>query len=90
MTRVTNDVDAIQEMFASGALNAVGDLVRLVVSKTGFSGRIHFDHSQPDGQPRRCLDVSRAQKELNFRATTLIDDGLRETIEWFYKHASTV
>ena len=48
-----------------------------------YSGRIIWDATKPNGQPRRCLDVSRAEREFGFRATTPFDIGLRRTIEWY-------
>jgi len=58
-------------------------LVSLIAELTGFRGEILWDASKPDGQPRRCLDVSRAEREFGFRATTDFTDGLRKTIEWY-------
>jgi GDP-L-fucose synthase len=49
----------------------------------GFDGDMHFDSSKPDGQPRRCLNVDRARKQLGFEAKTYWKDGLKTTIEWF-------
>jgi len=61
----------------------IRDLVSLIAELTGFRGEILWDASKPDGQPRRCLDVSRAEREFGFRATTDFTDGLRKTIEWY-------
>ena len=58
-------------------------LVHRIAELTGFRGMIRWDASKPDGQPRRCLDVSRAERELGFRAETEFEDGLRRTIEWY-------
>jgi len=58
-------------------------LMSLIAELTGFRGEILWDGSKPDGQPRRCLDVSRAEREFGFRATTDFTDGLRKTIEWY-------
>ena len=60
----------------------IKDLVLLIASLMGYSGDIVFDSSKPDGQPRRCLDVSRA-KEFGFSAKTEFNEGLLKTIEWF-------
>jgi GDP-L-fucose synthase len=62
---------------------AIRELVSLIAELTGFRGEISWDGSKPDGQPRRCLDVSRAAREFGFRATTDFADGLRKTIEWY-------
>jgi GDP-L-fucose synthase len=49
----------------------------------GFEGRLVWDTSKPDGQPRRCLNTSRAEAEFGFRAATQFDEGLRRTIQWW-------
>jgi GDP-L-fucose synthase len=64
---------------------SIKDLVHLIADLTGFRGRITWDTSKPGGQPRRCLDVTRAEGEFGFRARTSFEDGLRRTIEW-YRH----
>lgn len=62
---------------------SIKDLVGLIADLTGFSGKIHWDTSKPDGQPRRCLDVSRAEKAFGFRSEVGFEQGLKETIAWF-------
>jgi len=62
---------------------SIGDLAVLIARKTGFSGRIAWDHSKPDGQPRRSLDTSRATRLFGFTAHTSFDDGLDKTIAWY-------
>lgn len=62
---------------------SIADLVEKIARLSGFGGRIEWDHSQPDGQPRRCLDTSRAEREFGFRARIGFDEGLRQTIEWY-------
>ena len=59
------------------------DLVELIAELTEFDGEIRWDTTKPDGQPRRCLDVSRAEKEFGFRAETDFRVGLKKTIEWY-------
>ncbi len=66
----------------------IRDLVGLIVELTGFQGRIEWDATKPDGQPRRCLDVSKAEKELGFKAKTDFRKGLRKTTEWYKKQKS--
>ena len=61
---------------------SIHDLVHLIARLTGFTGTIAWDTTKPDGQPRRCLDTSRAEQEFGFRATTPFEVGLRKTIEW--------
>ena len=67
----------------SGMEISIRDLAAKIAGITGFSGRIVWDATQPNGQPRRCLDVSRAEREFAFRATTPFDIGLRKTIQWY-------
>jgi GDP-L-fucose synthase len=61
----------------------IRDLVALIARLMGFSGEIRWDATKPDGQPRRSLDTSRAERLFGFRATTSFEDGLRSTIEWY-------
>lgn len=62
---------------------SIRELVGLIVELTGFQGRIVWDASKPDGQPRRMLDTSRAFREFGFRAATDFREGLKKTIEWY-------
>lgn len=64
---------------------SIRDLVELIAHMTGYTGKIIWDATKPDGQPRRCLDVSKAEKEFNFKAKVSLKDGLMETINW-YEH----
>lgn len=61
----------------------IKDLVRMIRDITKYQGEIIWDTEKPDGQPRRCLDTSRAHKEFGFEAVTSFEKGLRETIEWY-------
>jgi len=61
----------------------IGDLVRLIARLTQFDGEIRWDTSKPDGQPRRCLDTSRAASLLDWRAVVGFEEGLRRTIDWW-------
>jgi len=61
----------------------IKELVEIVAGATGFSGRIRWDHTKPDGQPRRSVDASRARELFGFRATTDFREGLRTTVEWY-------
>ena len=62
---------------------SIRELVGLIVDLTGFRGRIVWDASKPDGQPRRMLDTTRAFREFGFRAATDFREGLKKTIEWY-------
>ncbi len=64
----------------------IRDLVHLIAGLTGYSGEIRWDASKPDGQPRRCLDTSRASAWLDWRAEVGFEAGLRRTIEWYRRH----
>jgi GDP-L-fucose synthase len=59
----------------------IKDLVDLILRLTGFKGRVTWNTSKPDGQPRRCLDVSRALREFGFKAHTSFEEGLKRTIK---------
>ena len=61
----------------------IRDLVELIARLMGFAGEIRFDPTKPDGQPRRSLDTSRAERLFGFRATTSFEEGLKRTIEWY-------
>ncbi|MBT9151050.1 MAG: GDP-L-fucose synthase [candidate division WS2 bacterium] len=67
----------------SGFEISIRDLVELIAGLTGFKGRIIWDTSRPDGQPRRLFDSSRAEREFGFKSTTSFEEGLRKTIEWY-------
>jgi GDP-L-fucose synthase len=71
----------------SGMEITIRDLVSRITELVGVAPAIAWDRSQPDGQPRRCLDVSRAERLFGFRATTPFQDGLRQTIDWYLHHA---
>ncbi len=61
----------------------IRDLATLIADLTGFTGEIVWDTTKPDGQPRRCLDVSRAEREFGFRAKVDFREGLKRTIAWY-------
>lgn len=65
---------------------SIKDLVNLIAKLTGYQGRIVWDTSKPNGQPRRCLDTSRAKQEFDWHAKTGFEEGLRRTIEWYRAH----
>ena len=64
----------------------IKDLVEKIARLTGFDGEIRWDPSKPDGQPRRCLDTSRAKECFGFEAKTDFDAGLKATIDWYRKN----
>lgn len=66
---------------------SIKNLVELIAKLTGFQGKIEWDASRPDGQPRRCLDVSKAQKLFGFNAKVSFEEGLAKTIAWYRENA---
>ncbi len=62
---------------------SIKDLVELIARLTGFEGELRWDTSQPNGQPRRKLDTTRAQQEFGFVSQTPFEEGLRKTIDWY-------
>lgn len=67
----------------TGIETSIRELGQKIAELTGFSGKVVWDTTQPNGQPRRCVDVSRAEREFGFRAAITLDQGLRRTIEWY-------
>ena len=67
----------------SGREISIKDLTELIARVSGFTGKIVWDPTKPDGQPRRCLDVTLAQRELGFAAGTSLEDGLAKTVRWY-------
>jgi len=75
---------ALPVNLGSGKEITIRDLAERVARATDYHGRIFWDTSKPNGQPRRALDVSRAEQEFGFRASTSFEEGLRRTVEWYY------
>ncbi|MDO8574892.1 MAG: GDP-L-fucose synthase [bacterium] len=67
----------------SGSEISIKDLVLLICRLMDFKDEIRWDKSKPDGQPRRCLDVSRARQEFGFKAKTGFEEGMKKTIDWY-------
>jgi GDP-L-fucose synthase len=67
----------------SGMEISIRDLATLIAKLTGFSGKIVWDASKPDGQPRRSLDASKAELLFNFKARVPFEAGLRQTVDWY-------
>ena len=76
-----NDPEPIN--IGTGSEITIKNLVETISDLMGFDGKIVWDSSKPDGQPRRCLDTNRAEKRLGFKAKTSLKEGLKTTIEWF-------
>jgi len=62
---------------------SIKDLVKLIAKLSGFEGRIIWDKTRPNGQPRRRLDIAKAEKEFGFKAKTSFEEGLKKTVEWY-------
>jgi GDP-L-fucose synthase len=62
---------------------SINDLVDLVARLVGFKGEMIWDSNKPDGQPRRMIDTSRAEREFGFKAKTPLEEGLRKTLSWY-------
>lgn len=69
---------------------SIKELVDLIVQFTGFKGDVVWDAKRPDGQPRRCLDVSKAKNEFGFEARKRFEDGLKTTIEWYKRKSASL
>lgn len=72
----------------SGMEISIMDLAELIARLTGFEGEFIWDSSKPNGQPRRALDITRAEEYFGFRAQRPFDEGLRRTIKWYREHSS--
>ncbi len=68
----------------------IKDLVELIGGMMGFKGRVVWDKSKPDGQPRRMLDVSQAERLFGFKARTSFESGLRKTIDWYLENKTKI
>ncbi|MHC4214514.1 MAG: GDP-L-fucose synthase family protein [Planctomycetota bacterium] len=81
-----NGSDAVN--IGAGFEITIKELVEKIVEITGFAGEIRWDSSKPDGQPRRCLDVSRAKELFGFEAQMPFEEGLRTTVDWYKENLS--
>jgi GDP-L-fucose synthase len=79
-----NEPDPVN--LGSGNEISIRKVVEMIAHLTGFKGRLIWDKSKPNGQPRRSLDVSRAEALFGFQAGTPFEEGLRRTIEWYKEH----
>jgi len=80
---VITDVSPEPINIGTGSEITISALVRKIAETMGYDGEIKFQPQFPDGQPKRRLDTSRAADRLGFVATTPLDDGLKQTIQWF-------
>jgi GDP-L-fucose synthase len=64
----------------------IGDLAKMIAKIVGYTGRFAWDASKPNGQPKRCLDVERAEKLFGFEARVDLETGIRKTVDWYATH----
>ena len=83
-TESYNNADPVN--IGAGFEVSIKDLADMIAELTGFGGELIWDDSKPGGQPRRSLDTSRAEREFGWRATTSLEEGLRQTIDWYKAH----
>lgn len=69
---------------------SMADLARSIAEKVGYLGSVQWDKTRPNGQPRRMLDVRRAQERFGFQAQVGFEDGLRQTIAWYREHSERI
>ncbi|MBT4584458.1 MAG: GDP-L-fucose synthase [Phycisphaerae bacterium] len=77
------DVDCVPINLGTGIETSIAELTELIASTVGYEGEVEWDTSKPDGQPKRYLDVSRCKELLGFEAKISLEDGIRETVEWY-------
>ena len=84
IVRATECYDKAEPVnLGTGIETSIRELAETIARQVGFTGRIEWDSSRPNGQQRRCLDVSRAEQEFGFRARTKLEDGLCQTVAWY-------
>lgn len=69
---------------------SIRNLAELIAETVGFVGEIHWDKTKPNGQPRRCLDTSRALDRFDWKAETLLKDGISRTVEWYRANKESI
>ena len=73
----------------SGVEISIRELAQAIAAEVGFTGEIVWDKSKPNGQPRRCLDVSQAKRLFGFEATHNLSEGIHRTVAWFERHSES-
>ncbi len=74
----------------SGQEISIKDLVEMIARLTGFEGKLVWDTSKPNGQPRRALDVSRAEERFGFKAQMPFEEGMKKTVAWYREHQDEI
>jgi GDP-L-fucose synthase len=80
------DVECAPINVGTGIETSIADLTELIANTVGYEGEVMWDVSKPDGQPKRYLDVTRCKELLGFEAKISLEDGIRETVEWYRKN----
>jgi len=70
----------------SGHEITIKELIQIIIDETGYSGKVFWDKTKPNGQPRRCLDITKAINEFGFKAKTDLKIGIKKTIDWYIKN----
>ena len=87
IVRATEQYDGAEPVnLGSGNEVSIRDLADLICDVCGFEGEIRWDAEKPDGQPRRCLDTTRAREEFGFESSTSLREGLLQTVQWYRKN----
>lgn len=69
---------------------SIRNLAGMIAAEAGFTGQIAWDTTKPNGQPRRCLDVSRAKEQFGFQARHTLREGLKKTVQWFHANRKSL
>ena len=80
---VEKDVSCEPLNLGTGIETSIADLTTIIANAVGYDGKVTWDTSKPDGQPKRYLDVSKARERLGFEAKISLEDGIKETIDWY-------
>ena len=73
----------------TGVETSIRELAEAIAGACGYSGRLRFDSSKPEGQPRKCLDTSRARELFGWKALVGLDEGLKRTVSWYRSQQSS-
>jgi len=76
-------VECVPINLGTGIETSIADLTKLIATTVGYEGEVAWDTSKPDGQPKRYLDVTRAKELLGFEANISLEDGIKETVQWY-------
>ncbi len=74
----------------SGKEITIKELVKLISNEVGYTGQIKWNLNKPDGQPRRCLNTDKARTAFGFEAKMSIEEGIKRTVEWYYKNSNNL